>query len=607
MEKKKAGRKKWIIPVVAVLIVVLVLAGMAGHRGKSSDDDAASAVKTAAVTTGTIKNTITASGTLSEAESSDVLIPSGISVKNVLVEAGDTVSKGDALAKVDMTSVKEQIYEVRSSISSIDSRLKQIKKKTSAKYVAEREMLNAQKSDLNKALKKLQKIKKSGKITSTVSGTIESVNVSEESSASSTGSQSSDAASGLTSLSGITGMSSNADTSGEVKAVTLAAASPVKAVTLSATVPVKAASLSAKMPEASSGSSIDHNSETEETGNGGTGITGTQDIGQYTGAGSQNTDQNSQNTNGSTSSDTQTAYGNGGTSSGTQSVYGNLSGNSALQAYKNANAASQSDNSGSSSVENAASAVNNGTNGITGSSSSALSGSTQALTGTSSITGTSSDSTASVADVSYTSAFTINTGDVMDIDLSVDELDILNVAEGQNVTVTLDAIDDESFTGTITKVSHVGTNSGGSAKYTVTCQVEKTDDMLVGMNATVVIDVDTAENVLTIPLSAVQEENGSSFVYTTNDNGTLGGKKTITTGLSDENTVEVTDGLSEGETVYYKDLTGQELTSSQNNVMNMREGMQNSQQSGNGGGPDGNGGGTPPSGGNGGPGGNGGN
>lgn len=197
----------------------------------------------------------------------------------------------------------------------------------------------------------------------------------------------------------------------------------------------------------------------------------------------------------------------------------------------------------------------------------------------------------------------------MQIDLSVDELDILNVKEGQGVSVTLDALDDQSFTGEITNVSHVGTNNGGSTKYTVSCQIDKTDDMLVGMNATAVITVDSAEDVLTIPLSAVQEDNGSSYVYTTNDNGTLGGRTEVTTGLSDDSTVEITEGLSEGDTVCYKDLSGQELTSSQNNVSNMRDSMmqQNgSSDSGKGGGPggDSNGGGMPPSGGNGGPGGN---
>ena len=197
----------------------------------------------------------------------------------------------------------------------------------------------------------------------------------------------------------------------------------------------------------------------------------------------------------------------------------------------------------------------------------------------------------------------------MDISLSIDELDILDVEEGQSVTVTLDALDDQEFSGEITKVSHIGTNNGGSTKYTATCQIDKTDDMLVGMNATAVIEVESAENVLTIPLSAVQEENGQSYVYTTNDNGTLGGKTTVTTGLSDDTTVEITDGLSEGDTVYYKDLSGQELTSTQNNLSNMGNNMRQQNGGGQMGGDQngGNGGGTPPSGGNGGMGGNGGN
>lgn len=90
------------------------------RSGKKNTSDTSSSVKSVKVTTKTIKNTITASGNLSEADSTDIKIPSGITVKKVLVEAGDEVKKGDTLAKADTTSVKEQIYEARNSISTID-------------------------------------------------------------------------------------------------------------------------------------------------------------------------------------------------------------------------------------------------------------------------------------------------------------------------------------------------------------------------------------------------------------------------------------------------------------------------------------------------------
>ena len=81
------------------------------------------------------------------------------------------------------------------------------------------------------------------------------------------------------------------------------------------------------------------------------------------------------------------------------------------------------------------------------------------------------------------------------------------------------------------------------------------------------------------------------------------------TGLSDDNTVEITSGLTEGQTVYYKQSTGTEITSdtSSTSTFNMMGGSGGGQMpSGGSGGqaPSGGGSGQMPSGG--GPGGNGG-
>ena len=551
MKKKKHGKKKWIAIIVIAAVVVALIAGASANSRRKKKTDTSSAIKSVKVTTGTIKNTITASGTLSEADSTDVKIPSGLTIKKVLVEEGDEVKKGDALAKVDQTSVKEQIYSVRSSISSINSTLKSIKKKSSSKYNSQRQMLNAQKKDLNKALTQLKKIEKSGKITSTVSGTVQSVNVADSDSSSTTTQSSTDQSSSITSaLSGITGMSTKQ--------------TRTTAVQLSEKVPVTASS---DGTIASSDGSTSESSDTEKST-------------------SSDNKKNDSSTNKNSSSQISQEE--------LEKMIQEQKKRNTSSSYSSGSSSSKSSSSDSSASQNSAALEQ-----YMNQQSSALSGATSGSTDTSSST---------VSDVTYTSAFTVATGDEMDIDLSVDELDILNVEEGQSVTVTLDALEDQEFTGEITKVSHIGSNSGGSTKYTVTCQIDKSDDMLVGMNATAVIDVDSADNVLTIPLSAVQEENGTSYVYTTNDNGTLGGKTTVTTGLSDDTNVEITNGLSEGQTVYYKDLSGQELTSSQNDMQNMGANMRQQNGGGNGGGLSGdNGGGTPPSDGNGGPGGNGGN
>lgn len=169
-------------------------------------------------------------------------------------------------------------------------------------------------------------------------------------------------------------------------------------------------------------------------------------------------------------------------------------------------------------------------------------------------------------------AFTVSTDEYMDVSISVDELDILSVEEGQSVSVALDAIDGQTFDGEVSNIDTEGTNSGGSTKYTVTVRIPKDDDMLVGMSATATITTESAEDVLTVPESAIQERGSKTYVYTENDDGTLSGETEVTTGVSDG---EITDGLSEGDTVYYSQLTGDAISTDNDDTttQNMGGGM----------------------------------
>ena len=65
----------------------------------------------------------------------------------------------------------------------------------------------------------------------------------------------------------------------------------------------------------------------------------------------------------------------------------------------------------------------------------------------------------------------------MILSVSVDELDINSVSKDQEAEVTLDALEDSSFTGTVTKVGSSSQSSGnGVAKYTVEITIPKDAD-----------------------------------------------------------------------------------------------------------------------------------
>lgn len=179
--------------------------------------------------------------------------------------------------------------------------------------------------------------------------------------------------------------------------------------------------------------------------------------------------------------------------------------------------------------------------------------------GASSSAGSSESSSSESSDVNVTSTestvATISSSEKMQVSINVDELDILSVASGQETTITLDAIEDKEFEGTVKSVSQEASSSSGnssSTKYVVNIELNREDNMLLGMSASATISIDEAKDAILIPVAAVQEEDGESFIYTTKEeDGTLSGKVEVTTGLSDGSNVEITKGLSSGDTIYY--------------------------------------------------------
>ncbi len=167
--------------------------------------------------------------------------------------------------------------------------------------------------------------------------------------------------------------------------------------------------------------------------------------------------------------------------------------------------------------------------------------------------GADSGSSASSYTVSEQTLLSVTPQEYMTVTISVDELDILSLTEGQSALVTLSALTGRSFTGTVTSIATSGTNSGGSTKFEVEILLERTEQMLVGMNAAVQITLATASDVLTIPEAALVEEGSTTYVYTgyNESSDILCDPVAVETGVSDGTSVEILSGLSEGDVVYY--------------------------------------------------------
>ena len=95
----------------------------------------------------------------------------------------------------------------------------------------------------------------------------------------------------------------------------------------------------------------------------------------------------------------------------------------------------------------------------------------------------------------------------MTLEMSVDELDVSSIKVGQSVEITADAVEDETFTGTVTNVSLQSSYSNGVTNYPVTVTLDDTGSLLPGMNVDAKIILDSSENALVIPASALMRGN----------------------------------------------------------------------------------------------------
>ena len=117
----------------------------------------------------------------------------------------------------------------------------------------------------------------------------------------------------------------------------------------------------------------------------------------------------------------------------------------------------------------------------------------------------------------------------------------------------MDAIDGETFTGTVTGIDRAGTSSSGVTVYTAEVSIPKAVGMLAGMSASATISIEGVENALLVPADAVNRSSSGYYVYTSCDeeSGTLGGMVEVTVGITNSNYAEILSGLGEGDTVYY--------------------------------------------------------
>jgi len=137
----------------------------------------------------------------------------------------------------------------------------------------------------------------------------------------------------------------------------------------------------------------------------------------------------------------------------------------------------------------------------------------------------------------------------LQVDTFVDEVDIGKVKVGQKATFTVDSFPSREFAGKVIAIYPKAVIQENVVNYDVVVEITDPYDGLLRpeMTASVTIQLDAHENVLTVPLKAVKRERGKSVVRILANGQPQ--QQEVKVGWKDSQWIEIVSGLEEGQTV----------------------------------------------------------
>ena len=111
---------------ITALIGVVVFATILSACGAPAATDPNNESDTTTVTRGSITSTVSGSGSISAASTVDLAFQTSGVVAQILVEAGDSVTEGQALAILDTRDLALQVASAQAALDSANARLAQV-------------------------------------------------------------------------------------------------------------------------------------------------------------------------------------------------------------------------------------------------------------------------------------------------------------------------------------------------------------------------------------------------------------------------------------------------------------------------------------------------
>ena len=150
---------------------------------------------------------------------------------------------------------------------------------------------------------------------------------------------------------------------------------------------------------------------------------------------------------------------------------------------------------------------------------------------------------------------TLESSDDIAVRFNVNKYDIDALSEGQEANVKIRS---KNYTGKVSRIDRMtGRGSSDSANVGVEIKLDEPDsDIILGLEAKAFVNTAALNNVLTVAVDALCEEEEGTFVFVARDGKAV--KVPVVTGVKNEDIVEIVSGLSEGDIAIWNDT--EELT-----------------------------------------------
>ena len=147
----------------------------------------------------------------------------------------------------------------------------------------------------------------------------------------------------------------------------------------------------------------------------------------------------------------------------------------------------------------------------------------------------------------------------LQVSIRVDEYSVVNVSAGQECEVTVTALE-QTFDSVITHINRIPSGGSSTSYYTVTAEFSGSADVLPGMQVTVVIPEEEAENAVIINSDALSFGiSNNAYVLVENEDGDME-EVYVETGVDNDNYIQITSGIEAGQTVYKEVQTTEEAS-----------------------------------------------